>query len=870
MSETPGSRPVPDLERRLAELERRVAELEGSPTVQRTFEPLKPVPVAMPAGIPQIPTSPAPPPPPIIAPVTPPTRPADAPHRRFAPVEAPPGGNDAFERFVGGKLAAWLGAIVVIAGLAIFAKFAFDQGWFGKLTPRGKFTLGAGASLAILLAGELLRGRIGAVPAASLVSAGIGGLYASILAGTSLLGVLGPTGTLVASLVALGIGSLLTLRSGSLAVGFTSLLGGYLAVALTWPFDGREAIVAAYLSLLLAAALGLAIAGPARFRWLRLLEIPHATLALMWSVRVASLELVFAFLALWWAMTVAECSVAALRGRSNRLNATVTLGATSVTLTLAARGMHTGTALEWLPALLAGLAAAGAWQFGGFGRTPAVDGSDDPGEVRIERSITRHGRTLAFAAAGLAAAQAGFSLQGGALAFSWGVMGLLGVMFGVRHGPRSIAVAGVLTLALATVAAAFFWTHAGPTWKASWGAGGELGLVSAAWSIELSGAWWSAIAVAFALLFAARAWTAAADPAKPPVVPSLLASAAALLWTELSFLLLGGYASVAGLLAVPVAATLGGKTPILVKSIGLGWCLFASLLWFLLILQVPGLTTGRADGTLFLAGLVVAAFAFLGARFRGEPWGEMTFAGGLGFGLAALATCLWLDAWYGLERDEPLATALASGGIAVASAIAAIVAARAGLPLVARTGLVGLVLATVAFLTAGSVVGDAIAGMLGTRPWLWNGQNLAGLAILASLVAARGSLTGDDRPRWGDALGALLLATFAVVTSLALWRLFDPAHGPLGGSRGLQEYSQSTWWAILALGLVVLGFRGNRAALRWIGLTALGLVAAKVLLLDMRNAATIWRVVAMLVIGLLLVGTSVIYAKAASRTGRGT
>jgi uncharacterized membrane protein len=58
--------------------------------------------------------------------------------------------------------------------------------------------------------------------------------------------------------------------------------------------------------------------------------------------------------------------------------------------------------------------------------------------------------------------------------------------------------------------------------------------------------------------------------------------------------------------------------------------------------------------------------------------------------------------------------------------------------------------------------------------------------------------------------------------------------------------------------------------LRWIGLTALGLVAAKVLLLDMRNAATIWRVVAMLVIGLLLVGTSVIYAKAASRTGRGT
>jgi uncharacterized membrane protein len=867
MSESSGPLPVPDLERRLAELERRVAELEGSSRVERMLESPKPVPVAISTE----PTKPPPPPPhpiaaptvrPAPAPVAPPTQPTDVPHRTLPTVETQPGGNDALERFVGGKLAAWVGAIVVIAGLAIFAKFAFDQGWFGKLTPRGKFTLGAGASLTLLLAGELLRGRIGAVPAASLVSAGIGGLYASILAGTSLLGVLGPTGTLVASLVAIGIGSLLTLRAGSLAVGFTSLLGGYLAVALTWPFDGREAIVATYLSLLLAAALGLSIAGPARFRWLRLLEIPHAMLALMWSVRVANLELVFAFLALWWAMTVAECTVAALRGRSNGLNATVTLGATSVTLTLAARGMHTGTALEWLPALLAGLAAAGAWQFGGLGRSTAVDGSDDPDSARIGRSIVAHGRTLAFAAAGLAAAQAGFSLQGGALAFTWGVMGLVGVTFGVRRGPRSIATAGVLTLSAAAVAAAFFGLSGGTTWKSSWGE---------AWSIDLSGAWWSAIAVAFALLFAARAWTAAADPARPPIVPSLLASAAALLWTELSFLLLGGYATVAGLLAVPVAATLGGKTPILVKAIGLGWCLFAALLWFVLILQVPGTEAGRADGTLLLAGVTVTAFAFLGGRFRREPWGEMTFSAGLGFGLAALATCLWLDAWHGLERDEPIATALASGGIAVASAIAASVAARAGLPLVARTGLVGLLLATVAFLTAGTVLGDALVdSALGSRPWLWNGQNLAGLAIIASLVAARGSLTGDDRERWGDALGLLLLATFATVTSLAFWRLFDPAHGPLGGSRGLQEYSQSTWWAILALGLVVLGFRGNRAALRWIGLTALGLVAVKVLLLDMRNAATIWRVVAMLVIGLLLVGTSVIYAKAASRAGRGT
>jgi hypothetical protein len=319
-----------------------------------------------------------------------------------------------------------------------------------------------------------------------------------------------------------------------------------------------------------------------------------------------------------------------------------------------------------------------------------------------------------------------------------------------------------------------------------------------------------------------------------------------------------------------VLATVAGRTPILVKSIGLGWCAFAAIGWFAVTLREAGAdATARPDGGLLLAGLVTAAFTLVGGRFRREPWGETASAGGLGFGLAALATCLWLDAWYGLGKDEPVATALASGSVAVASGIAAVAASRAGLGLLARTALVGLTLATFALLTAGSIVGDAATGMLATRPWLWNGQNLAALAVAASLVAARGSLRGDDRERWADALGGLLLATFAAMSSLALWRLLDAVHGPLGGGRGLQEYGQSTWWAILAIGLVALGFRRDRAGLRWLGLVALGLVAAKVLVLDMRNAATIWRVVALLVIGLLLVGTSVLYARAGRRSPGG-
>jgi uncharacterized membrane protein len=850
------SSPAGDLERRLAELERRVARLEGEapPTPAAKVE-------APSAAIEPVPP---PPPPPMVSAIPVPARvtPPTAPFHPGPPVlPGPAPRDDAFERFVGGKLAAWVGAIVVIAGLAIFAKFAFDQGWFGRLTPRGKFTLGAAASLVLIFAGELLRGRIGVIPAASLVAAGVGGLYASILAGTALLGVLGPTGSLVASLVALGLGSALTLRSGSLAVGFTSLLGAYISVALSWPFDGREAVVAGSLTLILGAALGLSIAGPAKFRWLRLLELPHATLALMWAFRGPSMETVFGFLALWWAMTVAECSLAALRGRSARLNTSVTLGATSVAVTLAARGVDSGTVLEWLPGVLAALAAAGAWQLGGFSRVADAATDDDAGAARLERTAVRQGQALAFAAAALVTVQAGFALDGPALVFAWAVFGLMGVLAGTRFGQRGIAVAGLATLGLATlVAAVRLLVDSAP---APWVQIAAEGV--SAWRVRLPRGWWALAAVPFALLFAARAWTASLSPDRDRVsaVSSVLAGAAALLWTELCLTLLDGYASVAGLLLVPVLATVAGRTPILVKSIGFAWCLLAAVGWFAITLRHgDAAAIARPDGGLLLAGLVTVAFAFLGGRFRREPWGETSFASGLAFGLFALATCLWLDARYGLGKDEPVATALASGATAVASAIAAVTAARAGLGLVARTALVGLSLATITLLTAGSVAGDAAAGMLATRPWLWNGQNLAALAVAASLVAARGSLRGDDRERWADALGGLLLATFATMSSLALWRLLDAVHGPLGGGRGLQEYGQSTWWAILAIGLVALGFRRGRAGLRWTGLVALGLVAAKVLVLDMRNAATIWRVVALLVIGLLLVGTSVLYARA--------
>jgi uncharacterized membrane protein len=48
-----------------------------------------------------------------------------------------------------------------------------------------------------------------------------------------------------------------------------------------------------------------------------------------------------------------------------------------------------------------------------------------------------------------------------------------------------------------------------------------------------------------------------------------------------------------------------------------------------------------------------------------------------------------------------------------------------------------------------------------------------------------------------------------------------------------------------------------------IAIALLGIIALKVLIFDMANADTMWRVLALLIIGLLLVVTSALYSKAA-------
>ena len=106
----------------------------------------------------------------------------------------------------------------------------------------------------------------------------------------------------------------------------------------------------------------------------------------------------------------------------------------------------------------------------------------------------------------------------------------------------------------------------------------------------------------------------------------------------------------------------------------------------------------------------------------------------------------------------------------------------------------------------------------------------------------------------------------AILRRVALERRHQPGEGMLGGELHFDELacdvSHGQQWA----GLTLSEYRLLDTLHRWtgglIGLVLLGVVAFKVLVFDMAGAEPLWRVIALMITGLLLVVTSVVYSRA--------
>ncbi len=843
-------RPSGELERERAELTRRIAAIDAELS-RRLVPPTPPTPPTI-----------APPPAPgqaSLAPLAPPTG--------YAPDRAA-----AVERFVGSRLVAALGALVTLLAVGIFVKFAYDNGWLGALGALGRLTIAYCFAGALLLAGELAARRHGRAASVGLSAAGVGSMFVATVVGAVFLAVLrGPTG-LLATMGVTVIGLVVTTRSRSLLVAIVSLLAAYATPIFLDAYRQQPELLAIHFTLTLGTALALSFLAPRPFRVLRYVALPLQFLvAVPLAAGPGNGTLTLVAVGIWWAMVAGECMLAAWRGLTPRSNAVTSVLATVLVAVLSvpaiAGRMAPTEPLAYTPALVAILAGAASLLL----RGPRVEDALGDDERTLAVSMQLLSRAFLAEALAMVPLAASPFLNGLGIAVGWSVAAVLLIEAAWRMAVPSLrVVAGLLVLLAVPVTAIEILPRLGPTWpdRPDWDEiAGAFHLVFLAW--------------APALLTLAAAWGAWREPAPDPARPrragvELFGVAAALAWLLTIGSLCTGHFQVIGyalpLLVVPAAVTRHGRRWLAPRIGGFLLGAAAILSWLIYVAMDDRQAVALPTAITSSISLLVIAVSLLWFGWGAQRPAVRSL-------LLGAATC-WLVAATGI-RSFTLAPGWRGGDSFLFAADVTVCAMASVAFLVALGSTLGgggrwlavLRAAALALVATGLgwVASGAIAMLAGER----SRQGILGLDLLSGLllVLTSGLAVGMLRPRQANGIDAPLApdrrglsplqSVLAVAASLAfLWTvsivlvdLLSP-HGA-----AIVHPALSSWWGIYGIALIAIGFARQRAWLRWAGLGVLGLVFVKVLIIDLAQAATIWRVVALLVVGLALVATSVAYVR---------
>ncbi len=149
---------------------------------------------------------------------------------------------------------------------------------------------------------------------------------------------------------------------------------------------------------------------------------------------------------------------------------------------------------------------------------------------------------------------------------------------------------------------------------------------------------------------------------------------------------------------------------------------------------------------------------------------------------------------------------------------------------------------------------------------LANLQTLAGMFVLGGLALAW-FVGGPHDPETPDArrgfIGFLAITLLFLIGSLEIDRW--AAHQTFGNPWFVRQVGFSIFWSVFGVTCVACGFRARVAALRYCGLGLLALTLAKVVLVDLGSISTGYRVLSFTGLGMLLLGTSVLYGKLSPR-----
>jgi uncharacterized membrane protein len=150
----------------------------------------------------------------------------------FLPItrKEPPTPRPAFdwEKLIGMRLFAALGAVIVVIGVGLFLKLAYDRGWMNLIPPATKCISGAVFGVLLLGAGEFLRRKWGAIASVGVSAAGLGVLFASVFAAHGVYHLMHPAAAFVLLAAVASVGFVVAARGRLASIAVLALVAAYI------------------------------------------------------------------------------------------------------------------------------------------------------------------------------------------------------------------------------------------------------------------------------------------------------------------------------------------------------------------------------------------------------------------------------------------------------------------------------------------------------------------------------------------------------------------------------------------------------------------------------------------------------------------
>jgi uncharacterized membrane protein len=807
-----------------------------------------------------------------------------------APSRQTPLPQTGLEQAIGLKWAGWIGAIVLVIGAGLGIKFAYDQGWFAVFSDSAKLALFSLAGFALIGAGEWVFRKVNKVSAVGLYGAGVAVLFLVSYAGHGFYSLYARNTAFALMGVSTIIGAAVAMRGNLVSIAVLSLVGGNLAPIV---LSGAEPNLSAFLVyLLMLQVVALVLAGWGReSKWwmLRGLSLASSALwvfALIATHRAADERFVeLMFLTVSAALYQTELFVTAWNPRDPTavdlsnvgviFSTLVTAGLTAAVLTVLNNASDSVRSI-WVLGISAVCSSLG------FG----LRANAKPAVRALATALRVQAGALLIVAVPVmfsgVAIEAGWTVLAIAFAvISWRLdvrLARLGAVVTwmlainhllgrglISHGPATdatwltvagtairgefvtacmLALAGHLIGALIdrirneaepkdsfrwipTIGATVLWTLASLATLPPLGA--TLSLVIYAWLLMAGDMATPRLAAALQgaviLVFATCKW----------VFADLLAERFATNWSP------GHYIAVFN----PI---MGMGLVLAISLVALFWLRRQSLLD---VLRSWGMgETAERDAVLIIAAVVIGLLT-IGISFEIDRLIELKLIVGATLRsadqLRQLAfTMLWTVAGCGhlllmrhMESSPERRRVWLSrvGWLPIGMAIKYLTTDTAG----------------AAFVSAAS------------SRFFFGLQMLTASIVLGGLVAVCFVAAESAAVKMRRIAGFLIALVLLWTGAIAIDHVFDKL--TMGGSMArvnaqlAKQVARSIYGAAFAVLCVIAGFRLRAAAIRYLGLVLFALTLAKVVLVDLANAGQGYRVLSFLGVGLLLLGTSVLYGK---------